>query len=255
MQIVFQDPVAALNRRRTVEQIIRAPMRYSGAVRRAAREERVLEVLSLVGLHPDLLRRYPATLSGGQCQRVSIARALVLGSKFLVLDEAVSALDVSIRASILNLLRELQGKLGLTYLFISHDLSVVRYMATRIAVIYRGEIVEIGARAEVFDHPLHPYTLSLLDAVPAVGGEGYSIGRAAAADDEGPIGSGCPYRPRCPLGQREPICASTAPVASPVGGDHGVACHLRTRAVRGDGPSSHGGAVPPPPVHAGTPDG
>ena len=166
MQIVFQDPFASLNRRKTVEQIISAPMAINGERNAARRLARVHELLELVGLSAQYTRRYPHEMSGGQCQRVSIARALALRPRLLVLDEAVSSLDVSVRSQILNLLRELQDRLGLTYLFISHDLSVIRYMSTTVGVMQAGRIVESGPVREVFENPQHEYTQQLKLAVP-----------------------------------------------------------------------------------------
>ncbi|MGH3383407.1 MAG: dipeptide ABC transporter ATP-binding protein [Nocardioidaceae bacterium] len=166
MQMVFQDPYAALNRRRTVAEIVTAPLRAHQIGDRASRRQTVDETLELVGLGPELRNRLPRSMSGGQCQRVAIARALVLNPDFLVLDESVSSLDVSIQAQVLNLLRDLQTRLGLTYLFISHDLAVVRYMAHHVAVMRRGVIVEQGDRDELFASPEHPYTHSLMAAIP-----------------------------------------------------------------------------------------
>lgn len=166
VQIVFQNPVASLNRRQTVEQIISAPLEIHRVGSARDRRRRVHELLELVGLNAAHARRLPATLSGGQCQRVGIARALALEPGLVVLDEAVSAVDVSIRAQILNLLRELQELTGVAYLFISHDLSVVRAIAPRLAVMQLGRIVEHGTRDEVFSRPRHPYTRALLAAVP-----------------------------------------------------------------------------------------
>ena len=166
MQIVFQDPFASLNRRKTVEEIISAPLAIHGERSAARRHAQVDELLDLVGLSPQYGRRYPHEMSGGQCQRVSIARALALGPKLVVLDEAVSSLDVSVRSQILNLLRELQDRLRLTYLFISHDLSVIRYMATTVGVMQGGRIVETGPVRDVFENPRHSYTQQLKAAVP-----------------------------------------------------------------------------------------
>lgn len=166
IQIVFQDPFSALNRSRTVMQIVTDPLAAHHINDKKGRERQAAEVLDLVGLDERFLNRLPGTLSGGQCQRVAIARALVLEPEFLILDESVSSLDVSIQAQVLNLLRELQNRLSLTYLFISHDLAVVRYMAQRVAVMRRGVIVEQGTRDELFENPQHEYTRSLMDAVP-----------------------------------------------------------------------------------------
>lgn len=166
MQVVLQDPIGSLNRRKTVEQIIGLPLRVHEDLSARHRYERVAELLDLVRLPQELRRRYPSELSGGQCQRVNIARAIALRPSFLVLDEAVSAVDVVIQAQILDLLLDLQRQLGLTYLFVSHDLAVVRYMASTIAVMHRGRIVEQGTRADVFIHPKDAYTRSLIAAVP-----------------------------------------------------------------------------------------
>jgi peptide/nickel transport system ATP-binding protein len=168
MQMVFQDPFAALNRRQTVAQIVAAPLEAHGIGDRASRAARVAETLDLVGLGAAYRTRRPREMSGGQCQRVAIARALALDPEFVVLDESVSALDVSIQAQILNLLNELQERLGLTYLFISHDLAVVRYMASTVAVMQRGRIVERGTREQLFSAAQDDYTRQLMAAIPAV---------------------------------------------------------------------------------------
>ncbi|MEN3284570.1 MAG: peptide/nickel transport system ATP-binding protein [Solirubrobacteraceae bacterium] len=164
-QLVFQDPMSSLNRRKTVAQSIEAPMIVHG-IAKQARVARVRQLLELVGLHPGHSSAYPRQLSGGQAQRVAIARALALDPEFVVLDEAVSSLDVSVQAQILNLLKDLQATLGLTYLFIAHDLAIVHFMATRIAVMYSGRVVEFADRAKLFDDPQHDYTRSLLAAIP-----------------------------------------------------------------------------------------
>jgi peptide/nickel transport system ATP-binding protein len=166
MQMVFQDPAGALNRRKTVEHSIGLPLLVHRKASAAERRRRVHELLDLVGLAPAHAQRFPRELSGGQCQRVGIARAIALEPELVVLDEAVSAVDVSVQAQILNLLRDLQGRLGLTYLFVSHDLAVVRYMAPRVAVMHRGRVVETGTREDVFGAPSHEYTRALMAAVP-----------------------------------------------------------------------------------------
>jgi oligopeptide/dipeptide ABC transporter ATP-binding protein len=225
-QVVFQDPIGALNRRKTVEQIITAPMAVHG-VPSAERGARVRRLLDLVGLHPSHAARHPSSLSGGQCQRVGIARALALSPRLVVLDEPVSAVDVSVRAQILNLLRDLQAELGLTYLFISHDLAIVRFIASRLAVMYRGRIVELGSRERVFANPAHYYTEALLAAVPDPG-RPMATFRSTPADDDEPVvavGVGCRYRDRCPKGRNEPRCASDDPMLHEEGLEHLVACH------------------------------
>ena len=181
MQIVLQDPVGSLNRRKTVEQIVGLPLVVHEKLGRAERRDRVAELLEQVGLPGEFTGRYPRELSGGQCQRVSIARAIALRPSFLVLDEAVSAVDVVIQAQILDLLRELQDRLGLTYLFVSHDLAVVRHMAPRLAVMHEGRIVESGTREQIFDHPEHEYTRSLIAAIPVLA----ACDRPAAGPAEG----------------------------------------------------------------------
>ena len=230
MQSVFQDPFAALNRRKTVEQIVSLPLQvHESTLGRTQRRARVAELLELVGLRPEHANAYPRQLSGGQCQRVSIARALALGPKFVVLDEAVSAVDVSIQAQILNLLRELQQQLGLTYLFVTHDLSVVRYMADTVAVMYLGRIVEIGSRHSLFDSPQHPYTHALLASIPTVErrrthAASKLVVREALASDAAAI-PGCRFHPRCPLGERE-VCRTVDPPLQATGQGHLAACHF-----------------------------
>jgi oligopeptide/dipeptide ABC transporter ATP-binding protein len=231
MQIVFQDPFASLNRRRTVEQTIELPLRVHqsqlGARERAAR---VRELLDLVGLRPTPAAAYPRELSGGQCQRVSIARALAIRPEFVVLDEAVSAVDVSIQAQILNLLRDLQERLGLTYLFVSHDLSVVRYMSSTIGVMYHGKIVEQGSREQLFTSPRHPCTHALLASIPIPdpAAERARRGGALVREDVSAGGdvaaTGCRFHLRCPLGSRE-LCRTVEPGLDPLETGHRVACH------------------------------
>ena len=166
MQMVFQDPHSSLNRRKTVAQIVGLPLSVHLGLSRADRQRRVRELLDLVGLRPEFAERYPHEMSGGQCQRVGIARAIALEPQLVILDEAVSAVDVSIQAQILNLLKDLQRRLGLTYVFVSHDLALVRYMSDRIGVLYHGKLVELADRQELFANPRHEYTRSLLAAVP-----------------------------------------------------------------------------------------
>ncbi len=227
MQIVFQDPYASLNKRKTVEQIVSFPLVvHERALSRRDRTTRVAELLELVGLRPEHAAAYPRQLSGGQCQRVSIARALALNPKLVVLDEAVSAVDVSIQAQILNLLRDLQERLSLTYLFVTHDLAVVRYMASTIAVMYQGRIVELGPRESLFADPQHPYTHALLASIPpAPGAEERAevVLREAPSSDTLP--PGCRFHPRCPLGERS-LCQTADPPLQAVASGHTVACHF-----------------------------
>ena len=230
MQIVFQDPLAALNRRKIVEQIIGLPLSVHFGLKGAARAARVRELLDLVGLRRELADRYPHQMSGGQCQRVGIARALAAEPEFVILDEAVSAVDVSIRAQLLNLLKDLQARLGLTYLFVSHDLAVVRYMSRSVAVMYQGRIVESGSRDGLFGNPQHPYTHSLLKAIPIPEPEqerANARARIGRADDAGSVPeTGCRFRARCPLGALSPRCANEDPQLMDVAPDHRVACHF-----------------------------
>jgi oligopeptide transport system ATP-binding protein len=238
MQIVFQDPFAALNRRKTVEQIIGLPLRVHFGLSERARAGRIEELLELVGLRAELRTRYPHQMSGGQCQRVGIARALAVEPEFIVLDEAVSAVDVSIRAQLLNLLKDLQARLGLTYLFVSHDLAVVRYMSRSVAVMFQGRIVESGSRDRLFENPLHPYTHSLMKSIPVPDPElerasarARLAATAARAGDEvdadgGVPLTGCRFRLRCPMGALSSRCAQDDPQLVEVAPDHKVACHF-----------------------------
>jgi peptide/nickel transport system ATP-binding protein len=214
IQMVFQDPYASVNPRWRVDRIVAEPIRDMPAAEVA---ERVASLLALVGLHPLDGQKYPHQFSGGQRQRIAIARSLSANAPLLVCDEPTSALDVSVQAQILNLMRDLQARLGLTYLFISHNLAVVRYMATEVGVLYLGRLVEVAPASRIFSAPRHPYTRMLLQAVPGTG-------RARAplqGEIPSPINppSGCAFHPRCPLAQ--PVCRSTAPAFR-----DGVACHL-----------------------------
>ncbi len=225
VQMVFQDPGGALNPRLAVERLIEEPLRVHGLGTRAERRARVLDLAHKVGLSDYHLARFPHELSGGQRQRVSIARALALNPALLVCDEAVSALDVSVQAQVLNLFIDLQRDLGLTYLFISHDLSVVRYIAHRIAVMYLGRIVEIGPAEEVSTRRAHPYTQALVAAIPDESVRRDDV-QLLEGDVPSPVNppSGCRFRTRCPLAQDR--CVVDDPQLRDIGGGLQVACHF-----------------------------
>ena len=231
--VVFQDPAASLDPRMPVGDILAEGLRAHG-VDKEARRRRVRELLGLVGLEPGHVSRYPQEFSGGQQQRIAIARALALEPRVVVLDEPVSALDVSIRAGVVNLLERLRAELGLAYLFVSHDLSLVRHVADRVAVMYLGRIVELGAVEDVFGDPAHPYTRALLSAVPVPDPEQERNRRRILLQGELPsptdLPSGCRFRPRCPLFEalgpdRRQRCIDEDPPALPLRGDHQAACH------------------------------
>ncbi len=233
MQIIFQDPFASLNPRRTVEQIVGLPLRlHDGASARAARP-RVGALLERVGLRASHMRRYPHQFSGGQRQRIGIARALIVNPEFVVCDEPVSALDVSIQAQIIELLSDLKRELGLTYLFISHDLSVVGHVADRVVVMYLGEVVEAGTADQVLDEPRHPYTQALLSAVPQVDAQERHARIKLEGDLPSPLNPppGCRFHTRCP--QAMDVCRRVAPRTVTLPAGHRVACHLH-EGDRGD---------------------
>jgi oligopeptide/dipeptide ABC transporter ATP-binding protein len=224
MQIIFQDPYSSLNPRMRVGQIIEEPLIIHKMGNREQRKNRAQELLRLVGLEPEHAGRYPHEFSGGQRQRIGIARALALNPKFIVCDEPVSALDVSVQAQIVNLLQDLQAQLGLTYLFVSHGLSVVEHISTRVGIMYLGKLVEVGSSREIFHNPLHPYTRALLSARPIPDPTRRRerlplTGDIATAIDPP---SGCRFRTRCPLA--EPRCAELEPQLVEVSPDHFVAC-------------------------------
>jgi oligopeptide/dipeptide ABC transporter ATP-binding protein len=231
MQMVFQDPYGSLNPRRRVGSIIGDPFAIHGLANGADRVKRVQELMQLVGLNPEHYNRFPGDFSGGQRQRVGIARAIALRPDFIVCDEPVSALDVSIRAQILNLLDELQEEMGLTYLFISHDLSVVRHVSDRVAVMYLGTVVELAPVRDLFGHARHPYTRALLSAMPAPDPDRADAREEVilAGDPPSPLDppAGCRFHPRCPRAQAR--CATGVPILAPSPGDaaeHVAACHF-----------------------------
>ncbi|MFS0574311.1 dipeptide ABC transporter ATP-binding protein [Sporosarcina sp. 179-K 3D1 HS] len=226
MQLVFQDPYASLNPRKTVGYLIEEPLIINSKMSASDRKKRVHELLEIVGLHSYHASRYPHEFSGGQRQRIGIARALALNPKLIIADEAVSALDVSIQSQVLNLLRKLQREFGLTYLFISHDLSVVKHISDRIGVMYLGKIIEQGTKENLYAKPLHPYTQALLSASPTVNSKNRRERIVLKGDMPSPANppSGCAFHPRCFAAMS--ICKSAIPELRKVGDEHYVACHL-----------------------------
>lgn len=227
-QMIFQDPIASLNPRLTVRQIVSAPLEIAGEGDRAERDRRVAEMLEHVGLNADqAMERRPHEFSGGQCQRISIARALILRPELLVCDEPVSALDVSVQAQILNLLAELRDRFGLTMLFISHDLAVVKHVSDRVAVMYLGKLCEVADAETIYRAPAHPYTRALLEAVPEPDPDvDHRPPKLVAGELPSPTAppAGCRFRSRCP--RAGDICAANAPPEIEMTPTHRVACHF-----------------------------
>jgi oligopeptide transport system ATP-binding protein len=247
MQMVFQDPQASLNSRMTVAAIVSEPLDEHTNLSRAEKNARVLELMDAVGLNRDFANRYPHEFSGGQRQRIGIARALALNPRFIVCDEPIAALDVSIQAQVVNLLEDLQEKLGLTYLFISHDLSMVRHIADRVAVMYLGRIVEIATREDLFERPLHPYTQALLSAVPEADPEIEATRRRIILQGDVPSPAnppkGCNFCTRCP--KVMDICKTVKPDLAEIVPGHFAACHLLSQSTATAGATGGTGAIEP----------
>ena len=225
LQMIFQDPFGSLNPRMTIFDIVGEPMYVNGLKNRTERTDRVAELLKLVGLRPEFMRRYPHAFSGGQRQRIGIARALALNPRMVVADEPVSALDVSVQAQVLNLMLDLQEKLQLTYLFVAHDLSVVKHISDRVCVMYVGKIVEMAATEELFYTPYHPYTAALMMAVPVPDPSKRDIIQDLPGEVASPANppSGCYFHPRCEYAQE--ICRTQTPELRELSPDHFVSCH------------------------------
>jgi oligopeptide/dipeptide ABC transporter ATP-binding protein len=231
MQFVFQDPYSSLDPRMTAGATVEEPLLVHGIGDADERRRTMLEIMADVGLTPEQAARRPHAFSGGQRQRIGIARAIVLRPDVVILDEPISALDVSVQAQVLNLLRALQGQLGLTYVFISHDLAVAEYFCDRVAVLYLGQVMELADRETLFRKPLHPYSVSLLSAVPVptVGGRNRRAGRAQLMGEVGSVSErprGCPFEPRCPVGNGRAVCVGERPPLIEPSSGHQVACHF-----------------------------
>jgi len=228
MQMIFQDPYASLNPRMTVGAIISAPLDVHTALTQKEKRERVQELLKLVGLNPDFVNRYPHEFSGGQRQRIGIARALALNPDLVICDEPISSLDVSIQAQVVNLLEELQDKLGLTYIFVAHDLSMVRHISDRMVVMYLGKVMELADRNEIYLHPLHPYTRALMSAVPIPDPDKARNRKRIIlkGDIPSPLNPphGCNFNTRCPMAAER--CFQEDPEYREIQPGHWVACHF-----------------------------
>jgi len=225
MQMVFQDPFSSLNPRMRIEEIVGEPLDIH-SLSRSGRRERVIDLLESVGLGEDAMPRFPHQFSGGQRQRIGLARALAVEPEFIIADEPVSALDVSIQAQIVNLMKDLGEKFSLTYLFIAHDLRVVEYISDRVAIMYLGKIVEIGLSEEIYALPRHPYTKALFSAIPEPSPGAKGRKTVLKGDLPSPLmpPSGCSFHTRCPIA--EPLCRKELPALREIGEKHGVACHL-----------------------------
>ncbi|HKN02269.1 MAG TPA: oligopeptide/dipeptide ABC transporter ATP-binding protein [Candidatus Binataceae bacterium] len=226
MQLVFQDPYASLNPRMKVRAIVGEGIEIHNLARGREKEERIVQLLEMVGMAADAMNSYPHEFSGGQRQRIGIARALAVNPRFVVLDEPVSALDVSIQAQIINLLQDLQERLNLTYLFIAHDLRVVEHISRRVAIMYLGKIVEIASRDEIYANPRHPYTRALLSAIPVIDQTAKPERIKLPGEMPSPVNppSGCAFHPRCPYA--EDRCRVSEPALLKGHGEHSVACHV-----------------------------
>jgi len=229
MQIIFQDPFASLNPRMSIEELIEEPLIIQKLLPKNERKQQVVEMLEKVGLRSSDRMKYPHEFSGGQRQRISIARALILNPMFVICDEPVSALDVSIQSQVLNLMKDLQDDLGLTFLFISHDLSVIKHISDRVAVMYLGRIVEITTKRKIYETPLHPYTQALISAIPVIDEDERTREKIILKGDlPNPADppSGCPFRTRCPLVHDR--CENERPELTEIEPNHFVSCHLYT---------------------------
>lgn len=231
IQIIFQDPYASLNPRRTIRKMLSEAMSIQKIVPPAQQESRMLELMALVGLRPEYLERYPHEFSGGQRQRIGIARALAVNPKIIICDESVSALDVSIQAQILNLLKKLQRELDLTFLFISHDLSVVRHISDRVMVMYLGKVVEIADKKSLFSQPLHPYTKALLSSIPIIDKQHRKERIILKGDIPSPLNppTGCSFHTRCPFATDK--CRVEVPALQEIKTTQKVACHFAENLV------------------------